>query len=51
MWDANNIPSLIMYPPIDTIQILSEAFPDVIHNKEIVTSDNVKWFTLYTAIC
>jgi hypothetical protein len=29
------------------MQILSEAFPDVVENKHIIPGNNVKWFTLY----
>jgi hypothetical protein len=46
MQDTNNVfhaPCV----PFDTTQILSEAFPRAMDNKEVIYSNNVNWFTLY----
>jgi hypothetical protein len=33
--------------PLETTQILSEAFPDAMDNTDITLGDNVKWVSLY----
>jgi hypothetical protein len=35
----------------ETMQILSEAFPDVKDSKGVIPSDNVMWCTLYRDGC
>jgi hypothetical protein len=36
--------------PLETMQILSEAFPDVADNKGVIRGENVKLFILYMLI-
>jgi hypothetical protein len=43
--DTNNL-FHVPYVQLETKGILSKAFPDVVNNKEVISGDYFKWFTL-----
>jgi hypothetical protein len=49
MKDANNL-FYTSCVSLETMQILSESFPDAMGNKGVIPGDNAKWFPLHNTL-